>query len=140
MILLDTNVVSELMRVAPDHAVLNWINRTDTNLLYLSTVTIGEIAYGLGILPNGRRRRSLTTRFREFIDRAFAYRVAEFDRPSALAYGELMASRRRSGRPMNMADGQIAAIARAHGFRVATRNTVDFEGCGLTLINPWTNQ
>jgi toxin FitB len=140
VILLDTNVVSELMRVAPDQAVLNWVNGTDANLLYLSTVTIGEIAYGLGILPDGRRRRTLNKRFRDFIDRAFAHRIADFDRPSALAYGELMASRRRSGRPMSMANGQIAAIARTRGFRVATRNMADFESCGLTLINPWTKR
>jgi toxin FitB len=137
MILLDTNVLSELMRMAPNEAVRSWVNGVDANLLYLSTVTIAEIAYGLQAMPGGRRRKSLISRFHEFIDRAFAYRIVDFDRASALDYGALMAERRRAARPMSMADGQIAATARTHRLRIATRNTADFEGCGVVVLNPW---
>ncbi len=137
MILLDTNVISATMASTPPSAVLSWLNRQRTDNLYLSAITIAEIAYGIRILPEGKRRRNLATRFKSFVDRGFEQRVLVFDNASALEYAEIMAHRRQIGRPMSVPDGQIAAIARQHGFIVATRNTRDFEECGLELVDPF---
>lgn len=137
MILLDTNVVSEVMAPAPAGAVLEWLNGADAATLYLSTVTVAEIGYGLSVLPAGKRRRLLEERFEEFVERGFEQRVLPFDYPAARLYGGLMAKRREIGRPMSIADGQIAAIARAHRFAIATRNVRDFEECGLEIVDPF---
>lgn len=137
MFLLDTNVVSAVMAPTPPRAVLQWLNEQDTVTLHLSTITIAEIRYGLGILPTGKRRRSLAERFERFVLEGFEQRVLDFDLPAAWLYGEIMSHRRGLGRPMSMADGQIAAIARAGKFAVATRNVKDFEECGVNVINPF---
>jgi predicted nucleic acid-binding protein len=137
VILLDTNVVSEVMRVAPEPAVLRWLNAIDSSELYLATITIAEIAYGLQILPEGQRRRAISDRFERFVEQGFAHRVLAFDEAAAFIYGEIMAHRKRLGRPLSIPDGQIASIAKAHGMTVATRNTADFEETGIELINPW---
>lgn len=137
MILLDTNVVSEVMARAPSAAVLGWLDACDASSLYLSTVTIAEIGYGLQVLPGGKRRRFLEDRFDEFIELGFKHRVLAFDHDAARAYAVLMARRRAIGRPMSVPDGQIAAIARANRFAVATRNVRDFEECGLEIVNPF---
>lgn len=137
MILLDTNVISELMRVSPDHNVHAWINGQDAGQLYLSTITMAEIWFGVQVLPEGNRRDSIILRFQQFVSLGFTQRVAVFDESAAVAYGEVMARRRSIGRPMSVLDGQIAAIARSNGARVATRNITDFERCGIELINPW---
>lgn len=137
MILLDTNIVSEMMRATPELAVLRWMNRQPSSRVHLSTVSVAEITYGIRILPEGRRRRSLQHSFDRFVTTAFSERLMDFDREAALQYGEIMASRREIGRPMNVADGQIAAVARSRGFILATRNVSDFENCDLELINPW---
>lgn len=137
MILLDTNVVSELMRASPEAAVLRWMNRQPSSLVHLSTVSIAEIAYGIRILPEGRRRHDLQHRFDRFVATAFSERLLDFDRGAALQYGEIMASRREIGRPMSVVDGQIAAVARCRGCTLATRNVTDFEDCALELIDPW---
>ena len=137
MILLDTNVVSELMRAAPSPAVLAWLNEQDAATLLVSTVTIAEIEYGLRVLPGGKRRVGLRDRFEQFLVQAFAGRVRDFDRTAARSYGEVMGGRREIGRPMSVPDGQIAAIARSRGYAVATRNVADFEDCGLSLVNPF---
>lgn len=137
MILLDTNVVSALMAPMPPPAVVEWANSRPTETLYLSTVTIAEISYGLRVLPEGKRRRDLGGRFHRFVARGFALRVLAFDEEAAHLYGELMGDRRRLGRPMSVLDGQIAAIARANRFALATRNTRDFEECGLEILDPF---
>lgn len=137
MILLDTNVVSEVMRAAPSPAVLVWLNGQDTATLFVSTVTIAEIEFGLRVLPEGNRRTGLRDRFEQFLLQAFAGRVRDFDQPAARSYGDIMGDRREIGRPMSVPDGQIAAIARSHGLAVATRNVPDFENCGLTIVNPF---
>ena len=137
MILLDTNVVSEVMRVAPSPAVLAWLNEQDSTTLFVSTVTIAEIEYGLRVLPDGKRRVGLRDRFEQFLAQAFAGRVCDFDQAAARSYGEVMGGRREIGRPMSVPDGQIAAIARSCGHAVATRNVADFEDCGLSLVNPF---
>ncbi|MDX1653894.1 MAG: type II toxin-antitoxin system VapC family toxin [Candidatus Competibacteraceae bacterium] len=137
MIVLDTNVLSELMATSPAPQVVDWVNAQETSHLCLTTVTIAEIGYGLRILPDGRRRRLLESRFEQFLELAFSQRILSFDPPAARAYGEVMALRREMGRPLNVPDGQIAAIAHSRKFAVATRNLRDFEALGLTLINPF---
>lgn len=138
MILTDTNVISEVMKVSPSLRVIEWLNKQDSNALYVSTITIGEIEYGLRILPDGRRRLELKESFERFISVAFAQRILSFDEPAARSYGDVMGLRRELGRPISVPDGQIAAIARSGGLSVATRNTSDFEECGVDLINPFT--
>lgn len=137
MILLDTNVVSEVMKAAPSAAVLKWLNDQSSSDLYVSAVTIGEIEYGLRILPGSRRRLQLREKFDQFIAVAFAQRVLAYDETTARIYGEIMGLRKEVGRPMSVPDGQIASIARSHRMSVATRNTRDFEECGVDLLNPF---
>jgi toxin FitB len=137
VILLDTDVVSGVMKPRPPEALIAWLDSRTSSDLFLSTVTVAEIGYGLSVLPTGRRRRDLTQRFEIFLERAFDQRILSFDLPAAHLYADLMARRRELGRPMSAFDGQIAAIARAHGFAVATRNVRDFEECGLEILNPF---
>jgi len=137
MILLDTNVVSEVMAAAPNPAVLEWLDHRETERLFLSTITLAEIGYGLQVLPDGRRRRLLEDRFERFVTTGFSQRVLAFDETAAQHYGRLMGYRRKLGRPMSALDGQIAAIAKAHRFAIATRNVRDFEECGLEILNPF---
>ena len=137
MILLDTHVVSEVMKVSPSASVLRWLDDQSSSAVYVSAVTVGEIEYGLRILPDGRRRLQLKERFEQFIALAFAQRVLGYEEAAARLYGEIMGLRKELGRPMSVPDGQIAAIARSHGLSIATRNTRDFEECGVDLLNPF---
>ena len=137
MIVLDTNVVSAMMKPSPEQSVIDWLNRQETAALYLSTITLAEIGYGLQVMPDGKRRRSLEARFEKFVVAGFAHRVLGFDAHAARLYGEVMGRRKKLGRPLGILDGQIAAIARANDFAVATRNVSDFEECGLDVINPF---
>lgn len=140
MILLDTNVISEVMRPIPEAAVIVWLNCQDASGIVLSTISIAEISYGLHCLADGQRKHRLTDRFEQFLRRGFAHRILDFDESAAQTYGELMAHRRSIGRPMSVLDGQIAAIAKSRGFALATRNTPDFEQTAVDLINPWTTR
>jgi predicted nucleic acid-binding protein len=135
VIFVDTNVVSELMRKAPDPGVVAWLERHDAELA-LSTVVIGEVAFGIEKIRPAERASRLTRDFDE-LRRRYADRIYGFTEQAALVYGALMGERSRAGRPMAVADGMIAAIASAHGARLATRNLSDFEGLGLELISPW---
>ena len=137
MILVDTNVVSEIMRVSPSVNVVNWLNDQKSGELFCSSITIGEIEYGLRILPDDKRRLDLKERFERFIVLAFSHRVLVYDETAARLYGEIMGHRKELGRPMSVPDGQIAAIARSKGFMLATRNISDFEECGIELVNPF---
>ena len=137
MILLDTNVVSEVMKARPAEAVVAWLNGQDSEKLYVSVITIGEIAYGLHILPDGKRRSGLRERFERFVALAFDRRVLAYDESAARIYGELMGDRKELGLPMSMPAGQIAAIARRNHLAVATRNVLDFEHCGIDVLNPF---
>jgi predicted nucleic acid-binding protein len=138
VILIDTNVISEVMRISPSLRVLEWLNQQDAGSLYVSTISIGEIEYGLRILPEGKRRLALKERFEQFIERAFTQRVLVYDHAAARAYGDVMGFHKELGRPMSAPDGQIAAIARSGGLAIATRNTRDFENCGVNLIDPFS--
>ncbi|OIP18012.1 MAG: VapC toxin family PIN domain ribonuclease [Betaproteobacteria bacterium CG2_30_59_46] len=137
MMIVDTNVISEAMRPQPLASVLKWLNTQDGNWLFVTTVTLAEIGYGLRILPEGQRRWQLQSRFEQFIAQAFEERVLDFTASAARAYAEIMGHRKEVGHPMSLPDGQIASIAHAHGFAIATRNIKDFEDCGLELINPF---
>jgi predicted nucleic acid-binding protein len=139
LILLDTNVVSEVMRGSPDPRVVAWLDAQPSQEVFLSSITIAEIRYGLGLLDQGARRRSLTQRVDRFIELGFENRVLAFDDRCAHAYSELMAARQRQGRPMSMADGQIASIAATHHLEIATRDRTGFAGLGIGLLDPWAD-
>ena len=137
MIILATNVVSEFMTSPPESSVLSWLNAQNTASLYLTTITIAEIGFGLRTMPQGKRRDMLTERFEQFVKTAFEHRILPFDEDAAKVYGEVMGYRTEIGRPISSLDGQIAAIARSQGFSIATRNIKDFEECQIDLINPF---
>ena len=137
MIIIDTNVISEMMKPSPVTAVLDWFNEQGAVSLYLTAITIGEIGYGIRALPDGQRRRLLTEGFEALLTVAFENRILDFDAAAARRYGDIMAKRKEMGRPLASLDGQIIAIAQANACAVATRNVRDFEYCGLTIINPF---
>ena len=134
---LDTNVVSELMRSEPDTAVLAWLNDQPADTLWLNSVVVSELLYGIARLPDGKRRAQLAQAVQAMLAEDFSGRVLPFDLEAAVVYADLVAMRERQGQPVDMADGQIAAICLAHGASLATRNTKHFDGLGLTLLNPW---
>ena len=140
MILLDTHVISELMRTEPAQIVLDWFGQHDAADLFISAVTEAELRTGVAILPEGQRRDRLQLAIDAMIEQDFQGRILPFDSPAAKAYAEIAAQRRASGRPIADADCQIAAIARAANAPVATRNVKDFDGCGIRLIDPWNDQ
>ena len=137
MIILDTNVLSELMRPNPSAAVVRWISRQTATDLCTTAVTQAEILYGLALLPEGKRRNDLLTAAGQMFAEDFAGRVLPFDGAAAESFALLAAGRRRAGRPTGTFDAQIAGIARSRGAAVATRNVADFQDCGVMVINPW---
>lgn len=137
MIIVDTNVVSELLRPTPEPRVEAWLAAQDGLDIYLTAISEAELRYGVAIMDNGKRRDGLADAIDRILRDDMAGRVLPFDSAAAEAYATIAASRRAAGRPIAQADCQIAAIARARGATVATRNTADFEGCGVDLINPW---
>ena len=139
IIVLDTNVVSELMRDDPDQVVVDWFDAQHTNSLSITTITQAEILTGIELLPGGRRKNNLFELANYFFTSIFIGRVLVFDSIAAFAYAEIFAQRQAIGRPIGQSDCQIAAIARSHEAAVATRNVTDFEGVGVELINPWAH-
>ena len=139
IIVLDTNVVSELMRDNPDQAVVDWFDVQHINSLSITTITQAEILTGIELLPGGRRKNNLFELANYFFSSIFIGRVLVFDSNAASAYAEIFAHRQAIGRPIGQSDCQIAAIARSHEAAVATRNVTDFDGVGVELINPWSN-
>jgi predicted nucleic acid-binding protein len=137
MILLDTNVISAAMAPGPPERVVAWLDRQPADQLFLSSITTAEILYGIKVLPEGKRRQGLLKRFHGFMERCFELRTLDLDTPAAHELADIMAHRERIRRPMRVADGQIAAIARCHCLVLATRNLRDFESCGLNLIDPY---
>jgi predicted nucleic acid-binding protein len=138
VIVLDTNVVSELMAPAPSGAVLAWLSSQSVlDELFITTITVAEILYGVELLPKGKRRARLLRESEAMFAEDFAARILSFDEPAARLFAPMVAARRAQGRPVSVLDGQIAAISRAHTATLATRNTADFEGCGVRLFNPW---
>ena len=137
MILLDTNVLSELMRPAPSAAVENWIGLQPVASIFISAITEAELRYGLALLPEGRRQVQLLAKIEAMLAEDFAGRILPFDSPAASAYADIAVMRRRSGRPISQADAQIAAIASSRGASRATRNMNDFLDCGIDVVDPW---
>lgn len=138
MTILDTNVVSEPMRPEPDPRVLAWLAGQDAGALFITVVTEAELRTGLAVMPGGRRREALGAALEAVLAEDFAGRVLPFEGGAAArAYAVIHATRRSLGRPISMAGAMIAAIARARGLRVATRNVDDFEGTGVEVVNPW---
>ncbi len=137
MIVLDTNVISEAMRSAPEAAVVSWLDSQPLETLYLSAITVAELRFGVASLPAGKRSDTLRDRLEEQVIPLFAGRVLSFDLPASQAYGELMAKARKSGRAISTADGCIAAIAAANKMMIASRDTQPFEAGGVAVINPW---
>ena len=140
MIILDTNVISEPMKIQADQAVLAWLDRQAPETLYLTTISLAELLVGIEILPDGRRKRGLAAALSELIARLFGARVLPFDEAAAKAYAPLIGRARAAGHMISTADGHIAAIAAARGFIVATRDTEPFVVAGLPVINPWELQ
>ncbi|HUL94548.1 MAG TPA: type II toxin-antitoxin system VapC family toxin [Usitatibacter sp.] len=137
MIVLDTNVVSELMRPQPSPEVLDWFAGQPPQSLYVSSVTVAEVLHGVLLLPAGKRRNAILAAARSMFEVEFEARILPFDAQSAYLYAELLVERRRDGRPISSFDAQIAAITAGARAALATRNVGDFQGCGLKLVNPW---
>jgi toxin FitB len=138
MIVLDTNVLSETLRPIPEPSVLEWLANQPRASLFTTTVTRGEILYGIQLLSDGKRRRGLWDAAKKIFDEDFADQVLSFDSDSADMYAEISASRRTAGKPISQFDAMIVAMARSRGASLATRNVKDFEDCGVDVINPWT--
>jgi toxin FitB len=137
VILLDTNVISEVWRTAPPTNFAVWLDRQNRSEFHISSVTLGELYFGAHRLPEGRKKRELFDIIAELPRTSFAHRVLAFDAECSDAFGRAKAVREGIGRPIDAADAAIAATALTFGMRLATRNTRDFEGLGLDLINPF---
>ncbi len=137
MIVLDTNVISELMRAEPHAGVLAWVAAQPRALLYTTHITRAEILYGIAALPEGRRRTALAAAADAMFAEDFAGRILPFEASAAARYPEIVLTRRNAGNPIEGFDALIAATALAKGASVATRDTGGFTGCGLTVIDPW---
>ncbi len=137
MIIIDTNIISEFMTSPPANPVLQWLNAQNSMSLYLTTISIAEIGFGLRIMDNGKKRNILEERFEQFVETAFESRILSFDEAAARKYGDIKGHRKEIGRPLSDLDGQIAAIAYENRCAVATRNTKDFEDCGVDIVNPF---
>jgi predicted nucleic acid-binding protein len=138
VIILDTNVISELMRPQPHPAVFAWAAAQPRRTVYTTSVNKGEILFGIAVLPQGRRRNAIAAAAKSVFDEDFAGHVLPFDADAAIYFAELVASRRRAGRPIQTLDAQIAATALVFAADIATRDVSGFSGCGVNVINPWT--
>jgi predicted nucleic acid-binding protein len=137
MIVLDTNVLSELMKPEPEARVVAWVAAQDAENLFTTSISQAEILHGVGLLPSGRRRRGFEAAAEAMFREDFRDRVLAFDSEAARPYAEIAVERRRVGRPISHFDAQIAAIAVRSGAMIATRNVTDFEACGVRIIDPW---
>ena len=139
MLVLDTNVASELMRPEPAPAVAAWVAERDAKEMFLTAISEAELLYGIAIMPAGRRRERLTATMNRWLELGFSERILPFDSAAARAYAGIAADRRLAGRPIGEADCQIAAISRSRAAILATRNVRDFEGSGVDVVNPWAD-
>ena len=137
MIILDTNVVSELMRPEPSPMIAAWVGQQPTRSLFLTAIIEAELRFGIEILPPGSRKARLAAILERMLEAGFANRILPFDSGAAQAYAVIASTRRRLGRPIAQADAQIAAIAKARRMVIATRNVQDFEYASVETVNPW---
>ena len=137
MILLDTNVISEMMRLRPEPVVAAWLDKQPQEELWTASVVLAELLSGIELMPAGRKQTALRDAVEEMIADDFRGQVFRFDVPAARRYGQILSARKRIGRPIREMDALIAATALSHRAALATRNTSDFEDCGIELVNPW---
>jgi toxin FitB len=137
MIVFDTNVISEVLRPAPEPAVLAWLRSVPRREIWTCTVVLAELFSGVDLMPAGKRRQLLREKMEQLVPTLFMNQILLFDLSSARAYGSILAARHAIGRPIDEIDAQIAAIVKVHGAALATRNIRDFEHCGIPLVNPW---
>lgn len=140
MIVLDTNVVSELARPRPSQVVIDWVDTHESSELVITALTAAEIRAGVALLPPGRRKREIGERMETLLCETFAGHVLAFDVDSSPHYAKILAVRTRAGRPISGLDAQIAAVCTQHEAALGTRNTADFDGLGLELVNPWGSE
>ncbi len=140
MIILDTNVLSALMRTTPDEAVVRWLDRQPAESIWITSITLFETRLGLALLPRGRRRQSLEAAFDRLLEEDLENRVLDFDRAAATASAALAALRQRAGRPVDIRDSQIAGIALARRAALATRNVRHFQDLDIEVIDPWQGE
>ena len=137
MIILDTNVLSELMKASPSQQVLRWFASQPPLQLFTTTITQAEILYGLELLPKSKRRSALQAAVEAIFEEDFSGRILPFDSDAARVFPTIVAARRSLGRPMTQFDAQIAAMARSRAAAIGTRNSRDFEHCGVAIVDPW---
>ena len=137
MIVLDTNILSELMRKRPEKKVMEWMAKQPQQSLFTTTITVAEILCGIKLLPEGKRQAALLSASKEMLMCEFAGKILSFDMEAAEEYASIAVSRRRRGRPISHFDAQIAAITRSRGASIATRNVDDFDFCNIHIVNPW---
>lgn len=138
MIVLDTNVLSETLRSAPDPRVLEWFRAQRRAALFTTTITRAEILYGLGLLADGSRKEALSAAIQAVFEEDFAGRLLGFDSDAADLYATIAVSRKNGGRQISQFDAMIAAVARSAGATLATRNVKDFVDCGIAVVDPWS--
>ena len=137
MILLDTNIISEFMRPSPNAEVMKWLQSQSLTDLFVSSITITEVMYGLNRMADGKRKQSLALQFQQLLHQAFPQRILTFGYDEAICAADLRSLRSKQGNELHFADAQIAAIAKVKSFAVATRNIKDFWNCEIRLINPF---
>ena len=137
MIILDTNVISEPMKLNSNKAVLEWLDRQEANTLYLTSISLAELLVGIKTLPDGKRKDGLADALGNLMSTLFEGRILSFDSDAAISYASIIANAKAKGRTIGVADGQIAAIAATHSFAVASRDSAPFTAAGVPIINPW---
>ncbi len=139
MIVLDTNVLSELFKPSPSGSALNWLAAQEPLTVFITAITQAELLYGIERLPSGKRRTRLSAAIEEVFANDFHGRILPFDEEAARMFPKIVAERDALGRPISQFDAMIASVARSRRAALATRNTVDFEHCGIRTVNPWTD-
>jgi predicted nucleic acid-binding protein len=137
MLILDTNILSELLKPQPDSKVMAWLGNQNGLMVYTSAITVAEIRYGLAIMPKGKRRDELIFQTEEMFKDDFQGRILSFDAKAALYYADISAQRRTNGQPISQSDAMLAAITKMHNMKLATRNIKDFKKLDIPLVNPF---
>jgi predicted nucleic acid-binding protein len=137
MLVLDTNVLSELTKISPAKEVLGWMALQPLSSIFTTAITQAEMLYGIQLMPRGGRRTALLAEVQKMLSEDFAHRILPFDSSAAVSYGWIRASCSAMGRPISVEDAQIAAIVHSRGAALATRNVSDFQHCGIKVLNPW---
>ena len=138
MTVLDTNILSETLKPAPEPAVIEWLDSLPPAECAITVITVAELLYGIGRLPHGKHRRELTAALEQILAHEFTDRILVFDADAAVEYADIVVDRESAGRPISMADAQIAAICRSRQCALATRNEPDFVDTGVQVVNPWS--